>query len=149
MQTLPHHYAVSAKAEQEGEVQLKSPQLPALVAWPPAEFDGPGDQWSPETLLTASLASCFILTFRAVARASHVQWQTVGCAVTGTLDRIEGATRFTHFDLAITLTIPANGDEAAARRAAERVDKNCLVSASLSATKTVGVTVNRAALENV
>ncbi len=144
MQKLPHHYAVTATAAETGEVGLASAGLPAMASWPPAEFDGPGDQWSPETLLTASLASCYILTFRAVARASHVSWRAVECGVTGTLDRVDGATRFTHFQLAVTLTIPAGSDESAARRAAERVDKNCLVSASLSASKHVDIVIRSA-----
>jgi organic hydroperoxide reductase OsmC/OhrA len=31
------------------------------------QLGGPGGQWSPETLLVAAAAECFILTFRAVA----------------------------------------------------------------------------------
>jgi hypothetical protein len=38
----------------------------------PAEFGGPGDQWSPESLLAGAIASCFALTFRFVARAQKV-----------------------------------------------------------------------------
>jgi hypothetical protein len=33
----------------------------------PREFDGRGNQWSPESLLAAALADCFVLSFRAVA----------------------------------------------------------------------------------
>ena len=35
---------------------------------PPKEFDGPGDQWSPEQLLTAAVADCFVLNFRTMTR---------------------------------------------------------------------------------
>jgi organic hydroperoxide reductase OsmC/OhrA len=53
-----------------GDVTVCSARLPDLAIAPPAEFEGPGDRWSPETLLCASVANCFILTFRAYARAS-------------------------------------------------------------------------------
>ncbi len=49
MQDLPHHYHVTASAETEGNITLKADDLPQLVTAPPAEFGGPGDQWSPET----------------------------------------------------------------------------------------------------
>ena len=51
MQDLPHHYLVNAEAEAEGNIALKSDNMPQLVSAPPAEFGGPGDQWSPEHLL--------------------------------------------------------------------------------------------------
>ena len=74
MQDLPHRYNVSASAEAEGNIVLQAENLPQLVSAPPAQFGGPGDQWSPEDLLVASIADCFILTFRAVARASKLDW---------------------------------------------------------------------------
>ena len=42
-----------------------------------AEFGGPGDLWSPETMLAGAVAGCFILTFRAAARASSasIPWR--------------------------------------------------------------------------
>ena len=56
MQSFPHLYSVSARAGSAGEVDLASPGLPALASAAPAEFGGPGDRWSPETL---SAPGCF------------------------------------------------------------------------------------------
>ncbi len=70
--------------------------MPALATAPPAEFDGPGDRWSPETLLCAAVADCLILSFRGVARAKKLPWTSLQCEVQGTLNRIEGKTHFTH-----------------------------------------------------
>jgi len=47
MQDLPHHYHVNANAEAQGNIVLKTDNLPQLISAPPAEFGGPGDQWSP------------------------------------------------------------------------------------------------------
>ena len=70
MQDLPHHYKVAASAAPQGEVNLASNLLDPILSAPPAEYGGPGNRWSPETLLVAAVADCFILSFRAVARAS-------------------------------------------------------------------------------
>ena len=48
MQAFPHHYAVTATAEGRDDVTLSSERLPSIMTAPPAEFDGPGDLWSPE-----------------------------------------------------------------------------------------------------
>jgi organic hydroperoxide reductase OsmC/OhrA len=70
MHPLPHHYNVSIRAGEEGSVEITSPGLSTLVSAPPVEFGGPGDLWSPETLIVAAVADCFVFTFRAIAAAS-------------------------------------------------------------------------------
>ena len=134
MQDLPHIYQVNASAEAEGTVALKASDLPQIVTAPPAEFGGPGDQWSPETLLVASVADCFILTFRAIARASKLEWVGLEVNAEGVLDRIDRVTQFTGFTVRASLTVPAGTDEAKAQRLLEKAEGACLVTASLKAT---------------
>lgn len=133
MQELPHHYHVSATAETEGNVALKAEDLPQLVSAPPAEFGGPGDQWSPEHLLVAAVVDCFILTFRAIARASKLEWSDLRASAEGTLDRVDRTTRFTGFTVKASLTIPAGTDADKARRLLEKSEGACLITNSLSA----------------
>ena len=133
MQGLPHQYHISANAEAEGNVILKADNLPQLVSAPPAQFGGPGDQWSPEHLLVASVADCFILTFRAVAQASKFAWCTLEASAEGVLDRVDRVTRFTTFTVSATLTVPADTDIAKARQLLEKAKGACLVTNSLSA----------------
>jgi len=102
-----------------------------LSTAPPAEFGGPGDRWSPETLLVASIADCFVLTLRALARAAGFTWVSANCRVVGTLERVEGVTRFSHFVTHAKLVVPIGADEAAARRLLERAEHGCLISNSL------------------
>ncbi|HWO13445.1 MAG TPA: OsmC family protein [Polyangiaceae bacterium] len=134
MQQLPHHYRVSASAPADGDVVLESPRLPTLLSAPPAEFGGPGDHWSPETLLLAALADCFILTFRSVARAAKLPWLSLRCDVEGTLERVERATRFTRFVLSASLDVPEGTSPNDAQRALERAKGACLISSSLVGT---------------
>jgi organic hydroperoxide reductase OsmC/OhrA len=115
----------------DGDVALGSTGLPALATAPPAEFDGPGDRWSPETLLVGAVADCFVLSFRAVARASKFEWTGLDVNVEGKLDRVEGKTRFTEFHVHATLNVPAGTDPARATTLLEKAEQVCLISNSL------------------
>jgi organic hydroperoxide reductase OsmC/OhrA len=131
MQELPHHYTVTAAGTAGGDIELTASRVEALRSASPAEFDGPGDRWSPETLLAAAVADCFILTFRAIARASRLEWTSVRCDVTGTLDRVDRTLQFTAFNLHAQLEIPSTTDSAQATRALEKAERTCLISNSL------------------
>jgi len=133
MQDLPHHYQVSASAAPDGDVSLSANKLQILPSAPPLEFGGPGDRWSPETLLVAAVADCFILTFRAVARASKLSWVSLTCEVEGTLERSGGKTKFTQFKVNATLGVPQDTSEERAQRILEKAEAGCLVTNSLSA----------------
>lgn len=133
MQNLPHHYSVAAATSVEGIVSLTSAGLPTIDSAPPAEFGGPGDRWSPETLLVAAVADCFVLTFKAVARASKMDWITLSCDVGGTLDRVDKVTQFTAFKLRVVLEAPHGTDEQKAMRLLEKSESACLITNSLNA----------------
>ena len=131
MKPLPHHYAVTARAGAEGSVELESAGLPALESAAPAEYDGPGDLWSPETLLVAAVGDCFCLTFRAIARASRCDWMRLTCEVEGKLDRIERVTRFVEIRIEASLVLPAGADEKAGKKLLEKAEASCLITNSL------------------
>ena len=131
MQPFPHRYSVAASARVEGDVSLDSEQLPTLPSAPPTEFDGPGDRWSPETLLVAAVADCFILTFRAIAQLSALSWISLRCEAVGTVDRVERVSQFTAVVLRARLRIPAGTSEDRARRLLTKAEDTCLVTNSL------------------
>lgn len=133
MQNLPHHYAVNAKAASEGNVNLSGAGLSTIASAPPIEFGGPGDLWSPESLLVAAVADCFALSFRAIARGSRFDWISIDCDVVGILDKTDGITRFVDFTETVTLEIPQGADEKKAQRLLEMAEKACLITNSLSA----------------
>ena len=141
MHAFPHRYRVKGAGRVTGDVELTGEGLTMLQSASPAEFDGPGDHWSPETLLVGAVADCFILTFRAIATASRLSWTSLDCEVTGTLDRVDRVTQFTHFDITARLVAPARVDADGARRALEKAERNCLISSSLKASIALEVTV--------
>lgn len=131
MQAFPHQYSVVAKAESAGDIALEGPQLPSLASAPPAEFGGPGDRWSPETLLVAAVVDCFVLTFRAIAAVSRFSWVSLECDATGVVDRVDRVTQFTRIDLRARLRVPPGTKEDQAVRLLTKAEEQCLVTNSL------------------
>ncbi|MBK7951472.1 MAG: OsmC family protein [Deltaproteobacteria bacterium] len=144
MQSFPHQYRVAARAGSEGEVALDSAGLPPLASAGPAEFGGPGDRWSPETLLVGAVADCYVLSLRAVAEASKVAWTSIDCRAEGTLDRVERTTRFTQVALHVELVVPPETELAKAERVLEKAKSACLISNSLACPVTLEKSVRQA-----
>ena len=144
MSQFPHQYNVSAHADSTGLVVINADGIPELKSAPPQQFGGPGDQWSPEDLLVAAVADCFVLSFRAIARASKLEWTSIRCEVTGTLDKVERSIEFTAFTVHAHLTIPAGTDEGRAQRLLEKAEASCLVTNSLKAEPHLETTIETA-----
>lgn len=131
MKPMPHQYTVRIAGGPSGPALATADGLPDLRSAPPPEFDGPGGAWSPEHLLLAAVETCFLFTLRAVARGSRVEFETCEVTAEGTVDRADGVTRFTDIVLRPRLRLAAGTDPDRARRAMEKAEKACLVSASL------------------
>ena len=133
MQDLPHFYVVKADVEGANHVNLSSNGIPDLESAGPAEFGGPGDVWSPETLLVAAVADCFVLSFRAIARKAKLDWTTLAVEATGKLDKLDGFTQFVGFTIKAELTIPDEQQRDKAGVILEKGEKYCLISNSMKA----------------
>jgi organic hydroperoxide reductase OsmC/OhrA len=141
MREFPHYYAAVATGGPDGDIQLDSGRLTGLRSAAPAEFDGPGDRWSPETLVVAAVADCYVLTFRALARGSKLPWLALRCDASGMLDRVGRVTQFTAFSIKVSLGVPSGTDVDQARRLLVRAEEGCLISNSLKAPVHVEVDV--------
>jgi len=132
MKPLPHHYDVHLAGGPSGYAELSTAGVPALRTAAPADFDGPGDAWSPEHLLLASVQACFLLTLRAIARLSKLEFTNLELDAGGTVDRKEGVTRFTEIVLHPRITVPVGSNRERVLQILEKSEKACLISASLS-----------------
>lgn len=141
MQDYPHHYLASANAPQKGIIDVNSPGLETLETIAPPEFGGPGGVWSPETMLVGSVANCLILTFRAVARGSRFEWNSMSVEVDGKLDRVDNETQFTDFFIKAELHVPAGSNLKKAEHIVHRSEAVCLVTNSLTGQCHLDVTV--------
>ncbi len=142
MSQFPHSYTVSASTKSEGNVSLTASGLPDLASAPPKEFGGPGDQWSPEDLLVGAVADCFVLSFRAIAAASKLEFVDLGCSVEGKLDRVERDVRFTEMKITANLKVPADADVSRAQRSLEKAEGMCFITNSLVADVHLDATID-------
>jgi peroxiredoxin-like protein len=132
MKPLPHRYDMHLTGGPSGYAQLSTAGVPELRTAPPADYDGPGDAWSPEHLLLASVQACFLFTLRAIARLSKLEFTALELDASGTVNRHNGVTRFTEIVLRPRLTVASGTDRERALHVLEKSEKTCLVSASLS-----------------
>jgi organic hydroperoxide reductase OsmC/OhrA len=141
MDKLPHHYRVDASATPGGAIATATDEGAGLEVDAPAQFGGEPGGWSPEHLLTSSLASCFALTFKAIAAASGLEWKSLQAGAEGTLDKIDRAMQFTAFHIDATLTVPAGTNRDRAVEALERAERHCLVTNTLKCPVTLAVSI--------
>ena len=141
MHPFPHHYLVTAAVRPDGDVPLSTEGVRVIESAPPKEFDGPGNQWSPEGLLTASVADCFVLGFRAIASASKYAWLSLESKTRGTLERVDGKMRFTRFETHAKLHVPPGADIERAKKLLEKAELTCLVANSLNGERHLTVEV--------
>ena len=80
----------------------------------------------------------------ALPRAAKLSWTSLKCEVRGTLDRVEGKTRFTEIVVEAVLEVPAGTDREKAAKAMERAEHACLISNSLVAERRLVATVSLA-----
>jgi len=105
METMLHLYSAFASGQPEGSLTLTSKQMPAIDVSPPEQFGGPNNEWSPEELLMASLSSCLVLSFRAIANMSKLEWSSIDCESNGTLDKVDKKIQFTSVTSVVKLLV--------------------------------------------
>src|SRR5512146_3156124 len=107
----------------------------------PPEFQGEPGLWTPEHLLVASVATCFLTTFRAVAEISKLQVVRLEVYAEGVLEKQEGGFRITRVEVRPRLTIGDAADQDRAQRLLEKAERACVISRSLSSQVTMQATV--------
>ena len=130
-----HRYNVNLQWKEGRIGQMQSPELndTITVATPP-EFEGgvPGI-WSPEHLFTASVVSCFMTTFLAIASISKLEFESFDCEATGMLDKVDGKFMMTEVELRPKLVLSDESKMERAQRILEKAKANCLISNSMKA----------------
>ncbi len=105
---------------------------PVEIATPPEFRDGIEGVWSPEDLLVAATASCFMVTFVAAAARRELELADLEVEAVGRLGRRDDGTfGFTAIDLRVEIeTAPGQVEEM--HEAARAAESGCLVAAALS-----------------
>lgn len=113
---------------------IASDGLPAIDVSAPPEFHGEPGRWTPEHLLAASVASCFMSTFMAVARFQKAEVLGFNMRAVARMEKLPGeGYRFTEITLIPEITV-AQQDVEKFLKIIEKAEKGCFVSKSLRAT---------------
>ena len=112
--------------------QLRAPSLPNLEVDAPPEFKGHEGVWTPEHLFVASVNSCFMTTFLAIAENSKLGVVKFNSEAEGKLEKLEGqGLMITHITLRPKLVVQNGRDVERALRIFEKAEKHCLIANSI------------------
>ncbi|HXY14577.1 MAG TPA: OsmC family protein [Terriglobales bacterium] len=107
--------------------------VPRLVHFSaPPEFGGEPGVWTPEHFLLAAVGSCLIETFKAVAKASKLEFQGIEVGVDGVIEKEADGLRFTKISIRPVLIIYHDASRELAARVLAKTERSCLIVRSLS-----------------
>ena len=131
---MENQYLYKTEVEWTGERhgELRAPALPRLNVDAPPEFKGHEGVWTPEHLFVASVNSCFMTTFLAIAENSKLEFLKFHADAEGKLEKVEGqGLMITHITLRPTLVVKHSRDTERALRIFQKAEKHCLISNSI------------------
>lgn len=128
-----HTYKVDLNWEEGRKGFVKSPELNSSieVATPPDFPKGIEGIWSPEHLFVASVKSCFMTTFLAIAENSKLEFNSLKAHAIGKVDKVEGHYMITEISLTAIVEISDINRKDRAGRVLVMSEKACLISNSI------------------
>jgi len=126
-----YYYTTEVEWTGERHGDLSAPVLPSLKVDAPPEFKGHEGVWTPEHLFVASVNSCFMTTFLAIAENSKLEFVSFSADAKGTLEKLAEGFMMTEITLRPKLVIRNARDAECAGRILEKAEKHCLISNSI------------------
>ncbi|HQQ98993.1 MAG TPA: OsmC family protein [Cyclobacteriaceae bacterium] len=142
----PHEYEVDIAWSNDRKGIMCSPELAGInpnaggcieVATPPEFPKGIPGIWSPEHLFTASVSSCLMTTFLAIADNSKLDFVSFRCKSYGKLEQVEGKFMMTEVRLVPTVVVRDAKDIERGLKVLQKAEANCLISNSVKARVTM------------
>jgi len=129
-----HYYEVNLKWDYASQGILSSPQIPGNIEvdTPPEFPNGVKEKWTPEHLFVAAMNSCLMSTFLLVAGNSKFKFISFDSNAKGRIQKLGGKYFVTEIFLKPTLVIPANQNEAKAKKLLEMSEKACAIANSVT-----------------
>lgn len=136
MKNLPYRYNVDLSWNEGRIGRLSSSKLnqSVEVATPPEFKNGVEGIWSPEHLLVASVSSCFMTTFTAIAENSKLDFISLDVNAVGLLDKKDGKFMISEIELKPELVIPDDKYAEKALRILHKAEAACLITNSIKST---------------
>lgn len=140
-----HFYEVNVNWNKDRKGIMCSPEINSVlgengcieVATPPQFSKGIPGIWSPEHLFTASVSSCLMTTFLAIAENSKLDFKAFACSSKGKLEQKDGKFLMTEVILEPVVTITQKEDKDRALRILQKSEAACLISNSIKSKVTM------------
>ncbi|MGD8426705.1 MAG: OsmC family protein [Balneolaceae bacterium] len=128
-----HTYEVNIQWESDRKGMMSSPALDQSVevATPPQFDKGIEGIWSPEHLFVASVSSCLMTTFLAIAEYSKLDFKALDIKALGKLEKVEGKFMVSEITLKPVVTISNEKFSDKAERILRKSEESCLISNSV------------------
>ncbi|MGI4992146.1 OsmC family protein [Halobacteriovorax sp. GFR7] len=126
-------YSTNTHGERnDGRMKISSKGKQNLEATAPPEFKGPEGEWSPEDLFSASISSCYLLSFKALAQARKMDWDTLDVKADAKLERKDGKLTFTNVEIQPNLVVSGKENVEDYLKLLEETQHKCLVTNSMN-----------------
>lgn len=135
-----HYYNVEIKWSRDRKGMMCSPEIISgfvddrsciEIATPPEFPKGIAGIWSPEHLFTASVGSCLMTTFLAIAENSNLEFTEFACQSKGKLEKTDEKFMMTEVLLTVNLAIVQEKELEKAKRVLRKSEEACLISNSI------------------
>jgi peroxiredoxin-like protein len=127
-----YYYESDLEWSRETEGSLRAAGRPMIAVGAPPEFKGRDGTWSPEDLFVASLNTCYMLTFLAIAENSKISLVSFSSTAKGRLEKVPGSSyQITEIVVKPTVIIASANDLVRLPRILEKAKENCFVSNSI------------------
>lgn len=135
-----HYYSVDVRWNKDRQGIMCSPEVEKAIpsecgcieiATPPEFPKGIAGIWSPEHLFTASVSSCLMTTFLAIAENSKLAFTAFSCKSKGKLEKVDGKFIMSEVELEPHITITEAADREKAERIIKKSEEACLISNSI------------------
>lgn len=128
----PYRVSTEWTGKRNGFVKAE-PVEKSLAFSAPPEFGGTEGHWTPEHLLLASVSSCYVATFTAVAEINRFKFEGLKMTTEAELLKVAGGMRFGTITIRPRLTLQDETQREQAQLLLEKAKKACIISRSLAA----------------
>lgn len=148
---MKHEYEVNITWQDSRKGLMCSPDIThqpdacVQVATTPEFPKGIPGVWYPEHLFTASVSSCLMTTFLAVAENSGLEFSWFTCNSRGVLDPVDGKYMMTEIILEPKVIITNENQRSKAERVLQKAEAACLISNSIRSKVTMKSEIRTAA----
>jgi organic hydroperoxide reductase OsmC/OhrA len=124
-------YETSVDWKQGKTGETRSTGKPTVEVATPPEFGGPENIWTPEDLLTSSVATCIMTSALFFLDRSKIALRAYRSNAAATMEKGPAGLTITGVKVSVTVELEDPSQADSARKAVEQAEKTCPISNSL------------------